>query len=126
MLPESCREESLYKQLARMAKINLLEQLAWNALIVVTFISVMMFLQGDNKAGAWIGTASVAISVAWIIMHLQVVMFFSTVTKVSTDSAGSVFEDSLLHYSLLNGESEATASFSQGLGPQAGNEMTAV
>lgn len=103
-------QKSLFEQLFLMAKINLAEQLVWNLLIIVALGSFMMFFHGGNKSAALIGLASISISLAWIVMHMQIVLFFFTVTKATHDGNPSpVFEEEvLLQYSLLEADTIVT------------------
>mmetsp|Transcript_20729 Transcript_20729/g.34220 ORF Transcript_20729/g.34220 Transcript_20729/m.34220 type:complete len:352 (-) Transcript_20729:818-1873(-) len=94
MLPKSVRDRPVFSQLSFMAKIKLYEQATWNFLMVVTIVCIIMFLQGGNKSATLIGIASVAISVSWIVMHLQVILFFITVTKAGVTNP--VFDHTML------------------------------
>ena len=102
----SQQQKRLYSELCLMAKINLVEQLVWNMLIIIALGSFMMFFHGGNKSAAMIGLASISISVAWMVMHMQIVLFFITVAKASKDHVHSpLFEEEvLLQYSLLEAD----------------------
>lgn len=93
-LPEAAREKSAWRQLRLMARVNLYEQFVWNALITITIMSIVLYFHGGETSSAYIGIASVAISVCWILIHLQVVLFFLTVTKAGASSP--VFDHAML------------------------------
>jgi len=98
-LPGDVKAQPLWNQLNFMATVNLWEQLIWNALIVITIMSIVLYFHGGETSAFYIGTASIAISFCWILMHLQVVLFFTTVSKAGTSSP--VFDHFMLE-SLLD------------------------
>eukprot|EP00514_Thraustochytrium_sp_LLF1b_P010639 CAMPEP_0184551316 /NCGR_PEP_ID=MMETSP0199_2-20130426/24568_1 /TAXON_ID=1112570 /ORGANISM="Thraustochytrium sp., Strain LLF1b" /LENGTH=324 /DNA_ID=CAMNT_0026946445 /DNA_START=270 /DNA_END=1241 /DNA_ORIENTATION=- len=107
-MPDGSRDKPLFKQLMHMVNVKVIEQVLWNALISVSIFTVILYLHGGSRSAALIGTTSVCISICWILIQGQVVLFFATVRGAGT--ANPVFDESMLETLMAEHHTEQPGS----------------
>ena len=94
-LPPTVHGEPSFPQLKFMACVNVTEQLVWNILVLISVISLAVFVYGDDQSAGLIGTAAIASQICWFLIHFQILLFFAFIPPPMHENP--IFDEHLLH-----------------------------